>query len=331
MFQTIQAIAFVLLLSLYNNKTKINNQDIPTQDSNTVHDNVIVSSRTAYHETTSNELAIDIKFCYTGKIANYPVEMDITLNRLKNTIRGSYRYTDIKEDHNIYIEGNIIDNKILVKEYIYKNGKRKETGSFHVTFDDFSTMTGTWQNPKKTKTLNMVLKSCEILKINPLGYTFKADLKKVLMERSPDSDDKVEFTQLQDLKIFYTDELQQTLTDLNICIFVDTNSVELEDLNFDGYYDLKITENYPFSHKPDYGILYFIYNPRTDKFEKNTMLNNLRVVTANPFKKVLTHITADGNGNEVYTEYKWISNILRVVKKTEYFEDTLDPIITEYQ
>lgn len=286
------------------------------------------STKKSIHKT--NESPVSIKVSYAGKVGNYPIQMEINIDRAKNMIQGTYRYTNTKEEHTIYLEGKIINNRIDLKEEVYKNENRQQTGAFSLQFDDLHRVSGTWENPEKTKTLDVVLTSIENFEYEPLAYTFNTNLQKVELEKYPDSDEKTEFTQLQSVEIYHQNELVQTIADMNITIFEDSNTIELEDLNFDGYYDLKIIESYPFVSKPDYGILFFIYDPATKQFVPNPNLNELRYIVCNSFTKTFTYITADGSGNESYTDYKWKGNTFKKIKRTEYFEDNREPVISEY-
>ena len=270
-----------------------------------------------------------MKVSYIGKIGNYPIEMEINILPFNKTIDGTYNYKKRSDAQDIFCDGMMDNNTIQLKEYYYKNGNKVITGKFNLEPIDVGKLKGIWTNPDNSKSYLVELTCLDSINLMPVTYTYMRDIKTVEMERYPDSGDKQTFQQLTQVRVYDKSNLIQTIKNLNIIVSSEDN-LEFEDLNFDGYLDLKIIEHYPFGIKPDYGVIHFIYNPFNNKFEPSKVLNDLRVVKCNSFKKQISHYTADGRGNESESFYRWEGNSLRIFKEITYTEDSNDPIITEY-
>nr|WP_199083019.1 hypothetical protein [Pedobacter sp. ASV19] len=125
--------------------------------------------------------------------------------------------------------------------------------------------------------------------------------------------------------------LIQKITSLDQCISDHQVEIEFEDLNFDGILDLKILKIFPDRIKNYYAFLYFIYNPETKKYVRNSKLETLEVLSFEPANKVMVRYEADGRGNESTFNYKWEANEPFLIKKETSFENDSYTYYTEYQ
>ena len=105
------------------------------------------------------------------------------------------------------------------------------------------------------------------------------------------------------LKIIREGKVLQTLTGFNEFIG-GVPEIQLEDLNFDGHFDIKIPISFPDRTKYDGSFLYFIYNPATQKFTRHQQLIDLEYLFFDPVKKQV-YKYGEGPDGFVVDYYKW--------------------------
>lgn len=271
-----------------------------------------------------------IKISYAGKIDRLPVQMELNINKTTHEIDGSYRYVNSKSEQTIYLKGKLNGTEITLNETVYQNQKHQNTGSFILNFSNAQLVKGSWKNPSETKSLTVNLTSRENFENQPFLFTFEAKTKTYQVETYPGSENKVERCEVENVKIYHDKDWLQTITFKNTFIYDTNDLVTLEDLNFDGFYDLKIMEYFIERTKYDTGFRYFIYNPETKKFVENIKLNDLEYLTFNGFTKEFIKMYADGSGNESTHYYKWKGNDFKQVRKEEVTEENPKTVTTNY-
>lgn len=94
-----------------------------------------------------------------------------------------------------------------------------------------------------------------------------------------------------------------------------------EDMNFDGYKDIRIHKEMPF--EIDFQFLYWLYNPEKEKFEKNVSYEELYSPKFDLKKKEITSIWWGDLDDENIYRYKVIDNEPFLIEK--YFEEYIKP------
>jgi hypothetical protein len=108
------------------------------------------------------------------------------------------------------------------------------------------------------------------------------------------------------LKVILEGHVLQTLSGFNEFIGGDPE-IELEDINFDGHFDIKIPITFPDRTKYDGSFLYFIYQPVSRKFVKHQQLIDMEYLFFDPVKKEVYRYDEGANGF-VINCYKWRGN-----------------------
>ncbi|MFF5380622.1 XAC2610-related protein [Pedobacter suwonensis] len=175
-------------------------------------------------------------------------------------------------------------------------------------------LAGSWgKKPDREKTLDIKSQCRENLPaFNPLGFDF------IMSKTKPDEDSMTEnsvgYFTLLSLKINANKNSGWILHDFDKYDLV-KDKVELEDVNFDGYLDIKLPVFYPDRIKGDYGYEYFVYDVTRKSFIKNKTLDDLDV------KKQIYKYDADGNGNEAKMYYRWQNGKLLLQKAERVYEN----------
>jgi len=267
---------------------------------------------------------------FTGTVGKYPIEMKLSLNKYNDSILGEYYYIKSGRDNRIYLEGILKDGEMLLKESAHnvKLGKFETTGYFKMAYVAQTSLNGSWskKSANAANSLAVKLQSRESLKaFNPLGFDF------IMAKKRPNYDNVTEnaarYYTLLSLKINVNKNARWVLQEFDTHDLV-KDEVELEDVNFDGYLDIKVPIYYPDLAKNDYSFVYFVYDVKTKGFRKDKTLNDLGVVFFDATNKQIYKYDADGSGNEGTMYYRWQNGKLFLVKSERVYEN--DPY-THYE
>ena len=92
------------------------------------------------------------------------------------------------------------------------------------------------------------------------------------------------------------------------------NTLDMVDANFDGYEDLMI-----YSHDggagPNNGYNFYIYDPKSKRFEYNQILSGLTQTQIDAKAKMITAAWRNGAAEHGYEEYQWINGELTMTKQ----------------
>lgn len=120
---------------------------------------------------------------------------------------------------------------------------------------------------------------------------------------------------IESIKVYKDKKLIQVIKQPGL-ISDTTQLVHFADANFDGYPDLEI-----YSHDggagPNYGNNYYLYNPKTNKFEYNARMSDLSQPAINTKTRSITAAWRNGAANHGFEKYKWIN---RKLVQVEYYE-----------
>ncbi|SOD13330.1 XAC2610-related protein [Pedobacter xixiisoli] len=286
-------------------------------------------------QTYAQKAKVTANLNFTGTVGNYPVEMSLKLTNYSDSVSGTYYYVKSGRENYIYLSGTLKDGDLVLNESTYNVRKRKfeHTGYFRMAYVAQTTLNGIWEKDKKNtdpkKTMVAKLKSRELLNnFNPLGFDF------VMSKNKPNYDNVTEnaakYFTLLSLRINVNKSSRWILNEFDKYDLVN-DEVELEDVNFDGYLDIKVPIHYPDLAKNDYSYVYFIYDVKTKGFRKSERLNELGVVSFNPVKKEIEKTDADGSGNEGTAYYKWYNGKLLITKEIRVYENDSYTHYDEYK
>ncbi|AOM80522.1 XAC2610-related protein [Pedobacter steynii] len=117
------------------------------------------------------------------------------------------------------------------------------------------------------------------------------------------------------IRIYSNNKLVQVIKDPGL-VKDTAQIIHPVDVNFDGYPDLQI-----YSHSggagPNYGNNYYLYNPKTKRFDYHAKLSDLSQPEINVKTKSISAAWRNGAGNYGSEKYKWIN---RQLIQVEYYE-----------
>ncbi|RZL45089.1 MAG: hypothetical protein EOP00_18220 [Pedobacter sp.] len=269
---------------------------------------------------------------FTGAIDRYAIEMRLEINHQSDSVAGEYYYVKNAGKDKIILEGNLKDGVLQLTESAYNVKRRKyeNTGKFQLNYVNQTSLNGSWKKSEKDANyLSVVLNARENLKaFNPASSTFHYVRNKANLDYIPA--DAQYYYHLLSLKIFVNKSMRWAFTEFDD-VFMKEASVELQDLNFDGFLDFKVPIYYPSLAKGDYAYRYFIYSPKTTGFTQSKTLNDIGVAFFDSAKKEVSAIDADGRGNEGTKYYRWQNGKLFLVKEERVYEDDNYTHLTYYK
>ncbi|SDC20769.1 hypothetical protein SAMN04487894_101602 [Niabella drilacis] len=285
----------------------------------------------ATHGAVAQKTIVHTWIHYQGTIGSYPVEIKIRHTQNTDSIQGEYYYTRKGSSSTIYLEGTTAPNGAHISESAYNRQlqKHEKTGTFTLNAIGSKDLSGTWTGTHQN-TLPVQLKRVENESVNDLQqWEIRLRLYKGKEENAGGS--------LQDYtkanKLFIHDPVKKITKELDgfdEVLYNDYGEAELEDLDFDGYPDLKIPIYFPQATKNDGSFLYFIYNPKTRQFASNKALNELGFLDFNALTKEFRKSDADGRGNEGDAYYKWVGGKFYLIREVRVYEDRPQVFYTEY-
>ena len=272
---------------------------------------------------------------FTGSIGKYAIEMKLMLNRFNDTISGEYYYVKSGKQNKIYLSGILKNGSLKLTESSYNLKKRKieDTGFLTMVYVGQTSLTGKWQknerNTDADQELTVKLNVRENLKaFNPIGFDFIISKKRPSYENVTENESKY-FT-IMSLQVNASTGNRWVLKGFNEHNLV-KDEVNLEDVNFDGFLDIKVPIYYPDMAKNDYSYIYFLYDLKTNSFKQNRPLNDLGVLDFDAVRKEVVGYDADGSGNEGTRNYKWVNGAIFMYKEQHVYENDAYTYFTEYK
>jgi hypothetical protein len=249
------------------------------------------------------------KASYKGTVGSYPIAMQLQQKRQVDTLSGSYYYLRSGREKTINLTGVLQHPTLLTEKVaVEKEGKyvRETTGRFSITAPLLATgkLNGSWTNTKTGKQLPVQLQLLTAAEDAPVFYDYELVIhKEKIINLSEQEDLRYKATAL---KIIQEGKVLQTLSGFSEFIG-NQPEIELEDLNFDGHFDIKIPISFPDRTKYDGSFLYFIYNSSTQKFIRHQQLIDLEYLLFDPVKKEIYKYNEAPEGF-VINCYKWRGN-----------------------
>ncbi|MBZ4187311.1 XAC2610-related protein [Niabella beijingensis] len=268
---------------------------------------------------------------YSGTIGTYPVELKIRQTKSADSLWGQYYYTRKGSTALIYLEGRSDAAGASLTESAYNPQlqQHETTGSFQLNAIGGEMLTGSWTGTNGN-TLPVQLKRTENESANDFQkWDFRLHLYKGEEENA--GGNRQTYTKANQL-IIYDPEKKSTreLGGFDEAMYDDYGTIELEDLDFDGYPDLKIPVYYPQAIKNDGAYLYFIYHPQTRQFVSDKDLDELGYLDFNSKTKEIRKSDADGRGNEGDAFYRWVGKKFYLIREVRVYEDSQYTFYTEY-
>ncbi len=246
---------------------------------------------------------------YKGMVGNYPVAMQLQQKRQQDTLNGTYYYTRSGREKAIHLTGVLAHPTLLTeKVFVERKGKyvQEITGRFSVTAPLLATgsLKGSWTNTKTGKQLPVQLQLLTAAEDAPVLYDYELVIhEEKIINLSGQEQQRYKATAL---KIIQEGKLLQALAGFNEFIG-DKPEIELEDINFDGHFDIKIPIYFPDRTRYDGSFLYFIYSPSTQKFTRHQQLIDLEYLIFDPVKKEMYRYDQGPEGFMMNC-YKWRGN-----------------------
>lgn len=259
-----------------------------------------------FKQFCSAQTQVTVTYNYTGTISKYPVEMQLLVSRETDTLDGEYYYVKSGIDAKLWVRGvKGPGNSINLTEKDFRQRDKDDqfriTGLFTLTGTD--TLSGSWKNPNTGALLPVKLAMREKLSgLQPADYKFK--LRTYKGEMTDAGNHQRMYTKINQLEIYYQDKLHQRIGGFDQCVDNNRPEVIMEDLNFDGYLDLKVPVYFPERVKNDGSFLYFIYNKASRQFEMHQQLTELEYLIFDPVKKEVSRYDQGAEGF-ITNYYKW--------------------------
>lgn len=274
---------------------------------------------------------------FSGTIGKYPIEMQLNLVNESDTISGSYYYLKSGSENEIFVNGTFKNGDLILEERSLNQKIREyeSTGYFKIASLKNTTIIGTWGKNKmeanKKEAHQVKLTSREALNtFDPFKFKYTIQKKKADYENI--SSVAARYFNIISLNISVDNKVRWKIGEFDEYELVDEKpEIILQDLNFDGYQDLKILIHYPDMAKGDYGYHYYLYDPTAKIFKHNQQLDDLSVAFFDPRAKLIIHYDADGRGNERTDSYRWQNGKLFLVKKIQTYEDDEFVHYSEYE
>jgi hypothetical protein len=107
----------------------------------------------------------------------------------------------------------------------------------------------------------------------------------------------------------------------------ENEQVIIEDFNFDGYADIRLLQYLP--ETANIPFFYWLYNPKTKKFERNNALEVIKSPTLDVENEHILSQWTKGDNIQGTDFYRFIGNEIKIVKQeTEEFTDSVNYILT---
>ena len=107
----------------------------------------------------------------------------------------------------------------------------------------------------------------------------------------------------------------------------ENEQVIIEDFNFDGYVDIRLLQYLP--EIANIPFFYWLYNPKTEKFERNAQLEIIHSPILDTKNEYILSQWTKGDNIQGTDFYKFIGNEIKLVKQeTEEFTDSVNYVLT---
>ena len=286
------------------------------------------------YQQEENELTtVNITLNWKGTIGKHPIFMHLEWDTREQKITGEYYYLTPKNKSKIFLHGSIIDHNIYLTEYIIQNSEKVKTGEFQFNAEDLIHLKGNWQKSKNARPLqvNLNIQETQVARVHLFNFMYQIQNKKLDTES-----DSTLYPFIQELVITQNHKEHQVIVPTSDAINLFNNeskkyTIALEDINFDGFLDLKIPISFPNLAQNDYSYLYFIYNPESEIFISRPDIDELGVLFFDNLEKKAIRYEADGNGNERTYIYQWNNHNLELTRKETVTENSDSTLVTEYK
>lgn len=98
------------------------------------------------------------------------------------------------------------------------------------------------------------------------------------------------------------------------CYDMETMGFVLEDVNFDGYQDIKLFDTFNGNYRIEW--IYLVWNPDKNIFEKDTRLNKITLASFDQEKKLIYGMERGSAADHWYSTYKYIDGDIVLIELT---------------
>lgn len=252
---------------------------------------------------------------YLGTVNNEPVEMNIIYSTENDSVWGGYfsdRVDGSYGDYSHDIQGVApmpgyslgIDN--------YEGPKAR----FNLSADGHGNLEGNHQLAGSNEKTPVSLTAQQDVRQSNTQIEYNYRVGIVKQERDRDDPPGDPFNRLREVVIFDADKKHLQTIRFDEAYVDDTKSfATLRDMNFDGYLDLDIEQNWPLAIKDGTSHSFYLYNPDTGRFDESSILNGLHWAHAYYSRREIETGDANGNGYDYTGSYQWMDNKLYLVRE----------------
>lgn len=272
-----------------------------------------------HKELVFQEAILIKKMYFVGTIGKRLIGANLTFQ--KNRISGFYHDKNDNDSSSAIgrLEGVVDGTKVKIVDTWSDKGKESY---FLGTFNEI-TLSGTWINPHSKKREIVQLTSDTHPEAPPL----------FILTDAHQTDSNKSSLRITQLKIFNAKTHQELQSIINIELgeIAKKNEITVEDMNFDGYPDIRLLADVVGANEV---YLYWLYNPRVRKFEKNRQLEDIAINPEfDPIRKAVVSSGSSGTGRFGET-YLYRGGKYFLTERSEVFWDEKEEqhlIVTHYK
>lgn len=232
----------------------------------------------------SSNVTLNFHNTYTGKI-NDKYEIVMKVEKSESYLTGTYKYKG--KDQTIYLRlKSKKGNSYVLEEYIYNENGTSITGFFEGTFND-NIFSGKWFSTDRSKSFPFSVKT------NSSTFNFASNVN------LDENGSTLTFTILD----ANNSEIQKI--EVEQTTFPDS-SITVEDMNFDGYSDIRIVNLVAVNGNTNYSC--WLYNPDSQRFENNEILTQLADPIFHQNTKQVNTTWKEGYGTYGHETYQYQNN-----------------------
>lgn len=164
----------------------------------------------------------------------------------------------------------------------------------------------------------------------------REDMPEFTFELTAYYDLQTGYYQVQTIVVYNGDTVLQTISIPELTLFGQTDSREadtfgftLEDVNFDGYQDIRLYDTLNGNYRVEW--IYLVWNPGTDCFEQDKRLNDISLAQFDQEEQLIYGMERGGAAYHYYSTYQYIDGeIVRICYVEELGLSRSDEQIRQY-
>lgn len=140
----------------------------------------------------------------------------------------------------------------------------------------------------------------------------REDMAEFTFELTASYNLRVKFYEVQSIDVYENGTLLQTVSIPELTLFgqtetldsmLDTLGFELEDVNFDGYLDIRLFDNLNGTYKKEW--VYLVWNPEKQQFEHDARLNEISLASFDQEEQLIYGMERESGSSHYYSTYEY--------------------------